>query len=360
MKRILLLILCLLWALIMLPASAAQLLDETGGSVPDALTIYGVTCNQEDVTWQLTDNSIYSRVSLSSWSSSSMTLELSLGGDDVSAIWIRNGDYSSEYAYDKSRGLRDVAVEIWYDDGSSRANHLYRLSDVYNTSQTWGDWYEGYQRLALPQTYQGVTDITLTMRNTYTFADATASSPLVVTDLAVSGTSSPSWYEPEDDGYTYDDLDEYTISVVATLTMRMATRTGPCTNYTEPGTFLQEGDKVDVLSQVYDDYNEIWWVQTEFRYNGELMRAYTGAKRVEADLLHVPVEYSKGSVRVNQRVTPWYGPGYEYRRHKNEVASGTYGVVYHRENGWVQVDFYDSRQGKQRRVWIPESMTDSF
>ena len=67
--------------------------------------------------------------------------------------------------------------------------------------------------------------------------------------------------------------------ITGTLNAKLATRTGPGTQYDEPGTFLSAGSQVTVLSKAYDTRNEIWWIQVEFSVSGSRYRAYTGLKR---------------------------------------------------------------------------------
>lgn len=358
MKKMLLGFLCILLMSTVLPGMAAQLLEESTSGIPGALEILSISYSGGDATRELTDGNMFTGLSLRNQISSQLVLTVELLGDDVSAVWIRNGDYNSRQAYERCYAPREVAVTVAYDYGNREAKHVYRLSDAYNTDQTWGDWYQGFQRLALPQTYQDVDHITLTVRSYYSFANTTASSPLVISDIAVVGISGENFWSGSDGGYDVD-TDSNTTREPATLTMRMATRTGPCTNYTEPGTFLQEGAMVEVITKVYDEYNEIWWVQTEFSAYGDLMRAYTGMKRVQGDFRYVPEEEFLGTVRVPQSVSAWYGPGYEYKQFTKNVPAGTYCSVYNRENGWVQVEYYDSSRSLYRRVWVPESMTYS-
>ena len=52
----------------------------------------------------------------------------------------------------------------------------------------------------------------------------------------------------------------------------------------------------------------------------------------------------------------WYGPGENYAHCGSDVQSGVDGVeIYGRENGFVQVDFYDAGRKCRRRIWVPES-----
>ena len=51
-------------------------------------------------------------------------------------------------------------------------------------------------------------------------------------------------------------------ATTATTKMRLATRSGPGTQYTEPGTFLSAGHTVTVHTKSYDSRNGIWSAST--------------------------------------------------------------------------------------------------
>ncbi len=70
-------------------------------------------------------------------------------------------------------------------------------------------------------------------------------------------------------------------------TTRLATRTGPTTEYTEPGTFYLEGSYVKIVSIAYDE-NGVPWVQCEISEGYGLMRVYTGLKRFDAATVALP------------------------------------------------------------------------
>lgn len=145
----------------------------------------------------------------------------------------------------------------------------------------------------------------------------------------------------------------------AGLKMRIATRTGPSTAYTEPGTFFQTTwykTNVDVISKAYG--SGVWWVQVEFEENGKLYRAYTGVKRVNVDLDWVPQEsvMGYGVMTAAGDVHGYYGPGSHYTRMSNMVPWCVEGEVIAAENGYVQLDYYDSDLGRQCRAWVPSDL----
>lgn len=143
-------------------------------------------------------------------------------------------------------------------------------------------------------------------------------------------------------------------AVSAPLTMRLSTRTGPSTGYTEPGTFFSnwQGVMVKVLSKAYG--NGVWWVQVEFSNGGRLYRAYTGAKRVDLNVICLPEETVLGTatVRLAGDVNAYYGPGEHYAPMPSLIPWNASGTVIAAENGFVQFDYADP-SGLQCRAWVP-------
>lgn len=154
-------------------------------------------------------------------------------------------------------------------------------------------------------------------------------------------------------------------SVTATLNQRLATRTGPGTQYDEPGSFLSAGKAVTVLSKAYDSRNGIWWVQVEFSSGGNRYRAYTGVKRFRnLNLSRIPEESVMGSCRINSPTECFYGPSYSFREISRKVPAGVYCTIYGYEpsesSDFIQIEFYDSGIGKTRRAWIADWNADDY
>ena len=147
--------------------------------------------------------------------------------------------------------------------------------------------------------------------------------------------------------------------IKAKLLMRLSTRTGPGTWYDEPGTFFSGNystTSVRVLTRSWDNQNNIWWVQVEFSTGGKSYRAYTGLKRVDVDINNVPDEYEMGTATMRYSATAYWGPGPQYAAAKYDIPSGASVTIYDIENGYAQVEFYDSRvSNPRRRAWTPTS-----
>lgn len=139
----------------------------------------------------------------------------------------------------------------------------------------------------------------------------------------------------------------------------LATRSGPATEYTEPGTFKVRGQYVKIVSISYDE-NSVPWVQCEVTYRGALMRVYTGLKRFDKtsfDLASVTNEntYWSYSTSLNSSFELQYGPGYDYATMTGyKLKSGKKVTVITTENDWAQIEFKTSN-GSLCRGWIPYS-----
>ena len=140
----------------------------------------------------------------------------------------------------------------------------------------------------------------------------------------------------------------------AYLNQKMATRTGPGTDYDEPGTFFINAWK-NVEVRVLSRSENKTWALVEFEYKGNLLRAYTGFKRlngVRPD--QVPEEELIGTGYTERAVTAYYGPGIQYMQMEHDVPGNTYCDVIMEENGYVLVDYpYQQYETSRSRSWIP-------
>ena len=146
-------------------------------------------------------------------------------------------------------------------------------------------------------------------------------------------------------------------AVNATLRARMATRSGPGTNYTELGSYFSAGTKIRAISRVFDSRNGIWWIQVDFPYRNARRRAYTGRQRMVVVSNQLPKEKLLYTAALKERTTPRYGPGEQYEIYQHSYAGGTKGEVYYVEDGWIQMT-YKSQQGQLKRFWVPKEAVE--
>ena len=159
------------------------------------------------------------------------------------------------------------------------------------------------------------------------------------------------WVKPEAVG---EAATMYDYSKYAKAKMDISTRSGPATEYNGLGDYRVRGNWVKVLSRVFD--GNIWWLQIEFDYKNDLIRCYTGLKRVDIEIERVPDESGPiGTGIVIAESDAYYGPGVYYKKQPERFLPpvGTTGTVYDRENGWVFLEW----QGPEYpiRLWLPES-----
>lgn len=141
------------------------------------------------------------------------------------------------------------------------------------------------------------------------------------------------WFEPID----------------AVANQKLATRSGPGTEYTGMATYPASTD-----IQVYylATGSGTTWVYFEFSYRGEMYRLYTGFKRVDVDRM-VPESEEQGEpVTITADVYPHFGPGYEYAKSDKCIPANTEVEGFYVENGWVMFD-YELDSGKILRAWAP-------
>ena len=100
----------------------------------------------------------------------------------------------------------------------------------------------------------------------------------------------------------------------------------------------------------------VWWVEVDFDYGNARYRVWTGLKRVDVDLDLVPDKQKPIGKASVAPTDAWYGPGGNYAKSKVAILFPEDEIdLYGRENGYVQVDFYDVNREFQRRVWVPQS-----
>ena len=274
----------------------------------------------------------------------------------VSSLWIRNGDQRDAYACHTNGYPSQVTVHLWrrLADGSNvqAAQYTYEMHGNYQPDVYSAKSYGGYQLLPLPAPMNDIISIVI---NVDRWETQGAGNTVRISDVAICGASAvivpsvtqtpPSTQAPAYNGRT----------IFAVLNQKIATRTGPSTKYTEPGTFLKAGDTVQVISLAYDN-NDVPWVLVDFTAYGGHRRAYTGLKRLDISADQIPEEQPLNLHAVlRQDVIPRHGPGRDYMKHKDvTLYAGESATVIMRENGWVMLEILRPDQPRMR-VWVEEA-----
>lgn len=95
-------------------------------------------------------------------------LTINLYSATVGEIWIRNGHCYSQNYYNHYDRPNVVAVTLWYSANyytQTSVTYRYRMSDAFRPGTYTTAWYDGYQRILLPQQLSGVTRIELTIES---------------------------------------------------------------------------------------------------------------------------------------------------------------------------------------------------
>ena len=357
MRKLMALILCLCLGAVPLAAQAAKLVGESSSwtAALGEVKPYSTDAQSNAAGLrQALDNDASTCWSYITWSSTGHDdvpeATFYFSGETISDIWVRAGNQASYDTYYNNAFPENIRVRIWRQN--AWLDYTYALDDYFQPGVSNQDWQDGYQRLALPSPEQGVTRVEFFIfkwRNGNVSTYNVCVSDVLFTSQAAVAAPLP--YPGENQpGYAGQDR-SYGNGVEAALLMRMATRSGPSTNYDGLGSYFKEGDLVKVLTKAYDKRNGIWWVQTEFKYQGTPRRAYTGVKRVDVNLDLIPEETEICTATVNYSTYAYYGPGESYSRHKDMIPSGTTGVIYNIDNGFGQLEFQNGNN--KRRVWIP-------
>ena len=270
-------------------------------------------------------------------------------------IWFKNGFWAvndkGKDQYPINARLKAVKAEFCYT-GENTFRDSVELTLKDESRNGWQRFSVGHRekvarvRIAVVSVYKGSA-----------FPNDVCLSEVMAVQAASSDTATPAGEQKA--ATVYESRPEIT---GCGLLMKLSTRSGPGTQYAEPGTFFGNNWKnqtVKVMKKSYDGGS--WWVQVDFR-NGskKSYRVWTGVKRVDVDLNKVKEEAAMGSCDVKATSDTWYGPGGNYARAKRSIPETAYGIVYQIENGYADVEYLCYDSGAQGRLWVPQSAIVGF
>jgi len=169
----------------------------------------------------------------------------------LESLTLKDCGISDISALEGLRGLRYLCLS---------GNNIANIDSVY--------WMSGLEELDI--SYNPVTDFSVTRYLRY----------LVNLDTTGTGSYASGGFEtprPQSGG-----------PVWGVAAKKISTRTGPSTKYEDGGTYDVKGQSLKVLSRAWDPYNEIWWVEVEIPYNGEIRVLWTGYHRFDSST--IPLE----------------------------------------------------------------------
>ena len=349
--------------------------------------------NGQEMTWRvqnLQDGIRSTKMEHTCWNNESLDDEPEISfyfsGATIKDLWIRNAYDNTDELYNQYARPFRIDVTVWIGNAEEPLGpYVYtRIPDVWDSTALNTESYDGYRCLSLPQRFENVTRVDLWIKGWHKGDDAFKTKYMLhISDLAFLPDTITRLYgtwifDPANSSsYNYNNnyywtptptlvptavptIQPYTTPVSFTglqiLTKeRLATRSGPGTNYTGSGSYFQAGTWVKALSAAYDSENGIWWIQVELTYNGELRRVYTGVQRLQMMPDQVPIEEEQGGAVVTRSVYGYWGPGYGYSMYGDRIPAGTTGTVWQREGSYAQFEYYDEGEQAYRRVWVPEN-----
>jgi len=278
-------------------------------------------------------------------------LELYIGAEqDVDEIWFKNGFWAyndkGKDQYSINARPKGIRISFLYSgEGDYRDEEEITLKD-----EAFKDW----QRFSLSH-HEDVVAVRVAVMTTYAgshYKNDVCLSEVMLVQHAPSSIARPP--QEKKTATVYESRPDVT---GAGLLMKLSTRSGPGTEYDEPGTFFGNNWKkqtVKVLGKHYD--GSVWWVLVDFSNGGKgSYRVWTGLKRVDVDINKVKDYYPTGQGTVNATTETYRGPGGNYAKAKVTIQSWQDVLAYGRENGYVEVEFNIGK--KWYRLWVPESVT---
>ncbi|MBP5726704.1 MAG: hypothetical protein J6Y48_06475, partial [Clostridia bacterium] len=279
-------------------------------------------------------------------------LDLFIGAEQtVDEIWFKNGFWAyndkGKDQYSINARLKGVRISFLYSGEADFRDE----TEVTLKDEAFKDW----QRISLG-THEDVVAVRVAVLRTYKGShyqnDVCLSEVMLVQYASAAIAKEPGAAKA---ATVYESRPDVT---GCELKMELATRSGPATEYDEPGTFFRngkwKGQSVKVLGKSWD--GSIWWVLVDFDYGSYgRYRVWTGLKRVDVNLDLVKEIYGIGQGTVDGTTETYRGPGSNYARAKVTINGWKDVVAYGRENGYVEVEF---QQGKKwYRLWVPEAVT---
>ena len=270
----------------------------------------------------------------------------------VEEIWFKNGfwghnDKGNDQYYINARA-KSIRVSFCYSGETVFRDEIQlNLKD-----EVFTDW----QRFVVGH-HEKVASVRITVYSKYPGSDPTCVNDLCLSEAMLVSYASAAGAKAAPEAKPETIYESNPAISGAGLLMKLATRSGPGTQYDEPGTFFGstwQEQNVRVLGKHWD--GSVWWVQVDFSNNGKASyRVWTGLKRVDVDINKLKEINPKGQGTVNSTSQTYRGPGGKYAKAKVKINGWKDVVAYGRDKGFAEIEF---KQGSRwYRLWVPESET---
>ena len=274
------------------------------------------------------------------------------GGETVDEVWFRNGFcYVNTEGFDQyalNSRLKEVKIEFLYA-GESKFRDEVPL--------TLADERDSWQKFSVGR-HENVAQVRLTVNSIYKGSEWPTDvclAEFMLVQQAPAASATPA--RKVTASAVYESRPEIT---GVTLKMALATRSGPGTEYIDSHTFFiddWEGQRVRVLKKHWD--GSLWWGQVDFQNHKKAWyRVWTGIeKRLNVDPDKIREEKYIAECDIMPTSDTRFGPGGKYAEAGVTIPTYAVGVIYARENGYVDVEYWFENEGSvdPHRIWIPES-----
>ena len=284
-------------------------------------------------------------------------IEMIFEPETVDEVWFKNGFWGVN---DKGKDqwvlnarLKEVKIEFLYDGGSGYQDPV--TATLKDESRT------GWQRVSTGH-HERVRQVRVAVISVYkgsSFPNDGCLSEVMPVQIAPAESAMPAGATQAE--VVYESRPDIT---GCGLKMKLATRSGPGTQYAEPGTFFGsnwEKQTVKVMKKSYD--GSVWWVKVDFQ-NGikNWYRVWSGVKRVDVDLNPLKEERDICQCDIEPTNDTWYGPGGKYARSNVVINRPACGEIYQFENGYVDVKYWyeDDWADGEHRIWLPERVVHNL
>ena len=144
------------------------------------------------------------------------------------------------------------------------------------------------------------------------------------------------------------------VPVSAVPNQKLATRSGPGTEYSEENGTLPKN--TSIVAYVLEGDNV--WVMIECNTSRGKIRCYTGKKRVNTKSSLPKLTARNMPAYVKSNITPYYGPGKSYAPFYKSISSGTPVTVVYDEQGYALIDYWEG--DLRLRSWVPLNVLQGY